>query len=280
MKKIIMLFGMAVLGTALAFGGDNFPDIKGWKPAGEVMSYGPDNLYEYIDGAADQFLDYGFQSLKSRDISNDGLTVTVDIYDMGDRINAFGIYKTERDRQAKGLPIGAEAIVSPPYQCLLLKGRFYVKVNAFEGEITDSTGAALLRAIAQSIPGESRLPEVLQLLPAQNKIAGSEGYTRLAFSGLGELNRCIHASYQGEDKKEFQYFVVLARDKATPASIWATLAEKWQPLKHQDIAILVKKVPYKGLIGVALGQNRIIGVTNCADESEIIRRLQMVLAEK
>ena len=113
----------------------DFPDIKGWKPISEVLRYNPDNLYEYINGAADQFIAYGFQELLTRDISSEGLQVTVDIYDMGTRLNAFGMFKTESPRDQQALIIGTEAFVSPPYQCLLLKENYYVKVNVYEGRM-------------------------------------------------------------------------------------------------------------------------------------------------
>jgi len=257
----------------------DFPDIKGWKPTSEIMTYNPENLYEYINGAADQFLDYGFQLLKTRDFSKGDLTVTIDIYDMGSQINAFGMYQTERPTDTKGLSIGAEAIISPPYQCLLLKGSYYIKVNVFEGEIAESTGKSLLESIANAVPGMNQIPEVLALLPSKNKMKGSEGYTNVGYLGLTELTNCIHAKYADNNEKEFQYFIVLAAGKITKEFIWGKLSEKWKELEYKKYSILVKKVPYKGCIGVALTNEKIIGVTDCENEQEVIDRLEAVLAK-
>ena len=55
--NIIMLLLMSVIGSNAT----DFPDIKGWQPQGEVLRYNSENLYEYINGAADQFIAYGFQ---------------------------------------------------------------------------------------------------------------------------------------------------------------------------------------------------------------------------
>lgn len=274
MKKIMLIF-LFILMLMKPVMSTDFPEIKGWKTISETMTYIPENLYEYINGAADQFLDYGFQMLSSRDFAKDDLKVTIDIYDMGSQINAYGIYKIERPIDNDGLKIGAEAIISPPYQCLLLKGSYYIKVNAFDGEITESNGKELLESIAKAIPGEVEFPDVLNLLPSQNKIPGSEGYTRVAFIGLAELNHCIHAKYSDQNDKKFQYFIVLPIEGKTKDSVWQELTKKWKTLEHENYSILVKNVPYKGLNAVALVDEKIIGVTNCENENQALERLEV-----
>ena len=36
-----------------------FPEVEGWTQTGEVRMYTADNLWEYIDGAAVLFVEYG-----------------------------------------------------------------------------------------------------------------------------------------------------------------------------------------------------------------------------
>ena len=278
MKKFIILITL-ILTMINTLKAEDFPKIKGWKPVSEVSTYSPENLYEYIDGAADQFLDYGFQNLTSQDLAKGDLTATVDIYDMGSRINAFGIYKTERPASDKGIKVGAEGIISPPYQCLLLKGSYYVKVNAFEGEITEANGKDLLESLAAAISGEVEFPPVLKLLPAKFKNPGSERYTRIGFLGLTELNHCIHADYTNQNNKKFQYFIMLPKGDETTESTWEKLAKKWKKSDHKKFSLLVKKVPYKGLNAVALMGDKIIGVTDCENEQQAIQRLEPVVAK-
>jgi len=254
----------------------DFPEIKGWKPVSEVLNYNPDNLYEYINGAADQFIAYGFQELLSRDVSSESLQVTVDIYDMGIRLNAFGMYKTERPRDQQVLAIGTEAFVSPPYQCLLFKENYYVKVNAFEGEITNDNGKPLLEAIAKVLPGEVGYPKELQLLPEVDKIPDSESFTRQAFLGLTELTNCVYAKYQ-DGEKEFKYFVMIPSGQETKQSIWEKLVKKWKNLDYGKFAVLTKEIPYIGISGVVLTDRKIIGVSDCADKSEMLKRLEAVI---
>jgi len=222
MKKMILNLLLLII-VIYPLKATDFPEIKGWKSVGEEMSFNPENLYEYINGAADQFLDYGFKILLTQDIAKNDLQITVDIYDMGTTLNAYGIYKTERPREAEGLKVGIEGIVSPPYQCLLLKDRYYIKVNAFEGEVTSQNGKELLAAIDDAIPGIVEFPTEIKLLPTRGMIPGSESYTRLGFLGLPYLNYCVHAKYKDENEKEFQYFVLLAIGENTTKKIWDVL---------------------------------------------------------
>lgn len=256
----------------------DFPVLKGWKSVSEVLSYNPDNLYEYIDGAADQFIAYGFQELISRDLSSDSLKVTIDIYDMGTRLNAFGLYKNERPQDERALAIGTEAYISPPYQCLLVKENFYVKVNAFEGEITAENGKPLLEAIAMALPGGAGYPEELTLLPSVGKIPDSEGFSRQAFLGLSELNNCVYAHYKDEEQ-DFRSFVIIPIGQETKDSIWKGLAKKWKKLDHKKFSILTNKVPYVGFNGIALTAKKIVGVTHCESESELLKRLEAVIRQ-
>lgn len=254
----------------------DFPEITGWKPINEVNTYNPENLYEYIDGAAEQFISYGFQLLHSRDLSRGEVTVTVDIYDMGSPLNAFGIYRTERPTDREPLAIGAEATLYAPYQCLLLKDRYYGKVNLIEGEISDSLGKSILESIAAALPGTSTLPEELPLLPSKNKINGSEGFTREGFLGLSELTNCLHAKYR-QNEAEFQYFVIIPAEENTSQSIWDKLSQKWQNASHEKHMILYKKIPYKGFTGVIQRAEKISGVTDGASESEIVKLLEVLM---
>lgn len=40
----------------------------GWEALDQEYRYGPDDLWQYINGAAELFLDYGFQELLVRDL--------------------------------------------------------------------------------------------------------------------------------------------------------------------------------------------------------------------
>ena len=93
------------------FGGKalHFPEMTGWKQSGEIQTFIPKNLYEYINGAADLYLTYDFQELKVAEYQNEKkASVTVDVYRHKTPLYAFGIYSQERLSEANFLDIGAQ----------------------------------------------------------------------------------------------------------------------------------------------------------------------------
>jgi hypothetical protein len=271
MKKTIVLVLLFALAASL--GASDFPKVEGWKAVSEVQTFGPENLWEYINGAAELFLGYDFQFLRSCDISRGDLVVTVDIYDMGTRLNAFGVYRAERPRQNPVQALGVEGVVSPPYQCLLLKDVYYVKVNAYEGEIDETNGKALLAVLDKALPGADTYPQELELLPEEGKILESEGFAKRGYLGLGELTDCVYATYQDESDAEYQYFAIVPGPDDSVESIWQRLGAKWKGGKHKGHPVLFREIPYKGLVGVVLTDKGIFGVTDSKKESEMMRRL-------
>ncbi len=272
MKKIVLLVIFVCFNISIIQAAD-FPKIKGYKQTSEVREYGPGNLWEYINGAADQFLDYEFVSLRSCDLSAGGLSVSIDIYDMDTPLNAFGIYANERPLNRDRLSIGVEAVISPPYQALLLKDKYYIKIDVLEGEISEDNGKSLLTAIANVLVGIDNYPGDFSSLPETGIIKGSQRYSSLGFLGLKELNYCIYADYILTDKTKFQYFFINTISETAQNKVWNNLSSKWKSKSFKDNKILIKKVPYQGFVGVVLIRGRIYGVSGFDNEKKMIEKI-------
>jgi len=224
------------------------------------------------------FLSYGFETVTVQKFSAGEVTASIAVYDMGRPLNAFGIYRTEAPADESALPVGTEAVVSPPYQCLLLKDRYYVKVEAYEGDIDQATGKSLVTAIANALPGEAGLPPEFAALPADRMLAGSAQYTREALYGLAELNESVHAAYTDDAGSEYQAFVLLQTDEVKTDETWKKLASRWQEIDLDGEPVLVREVPYSGLVGVIHSNGGLIGVANAADEEQLLDRLGRIAA--
>ncbi len=129
-----------LLSLSCSGGGSDFPQVAGWTQPGEVLTYDSDTLWEYINGAAELFVEYGIQSCRTTDLASGDLTVTVDLYEMGTALNAFGVFRREYAGDALAIDGATAASISLPYQALLLRGSTYAKVNVFEGELTEAGG--------------------------------------------------------------------------------------------------------------------------------------------
>ena len=268
-------FGFGLLTAALvACSGQesDFPEVAGWTQPGEVLIYDADNLWEYINGAAELFVSYGVQSCRTADLTSGDLTVTIDLYDMGTPLNAFGVYEREASGESVQIPGATAAVVSPPYQALLLKGSTYAKVNVFEGELTMNGGMELLEALAGSLPGQSSMPPELELLPSNGKVAGTESYQAEAFLGLTELTDCVFAEYADQGGETWQGFVVVP-DAAS--SVWETLAGEWESFERNGSTVLYREVPYRGFVGVMRTAGGVFGVSGALDQDQLFTRLEL-----
>jgi hypothetical protein len=257
-----------------ASGASGFPAPAGWAPAGEVLTFGRGELWEYIDGAADAFLAYGFREVRVRDLSSGDITVSVAVYDMGTPLNAFGMYRSERPGGEPAVAAGAEATVLAPDQCLLLKDAYYVKVDVLDGRLSADAGESLVRAIAAALPGRDGLPASLAVLPAAGRVAGSEGYARESFLGLSDLKGCLHATYRDEGGAAYPAFFLVPGDGEALESIWARLAERWEPIEREGAPVLLRTIPYRGLAGVIRTERGILGAAGAPDRETLLARLE------
>jgi hypothetical protein len=255
-----------------AAGGDSgFPSVAGWEQAGEVLHYDADNLWEYINGAAELFVEFGVVGCQVADLVSGDVTVTLDLYDMGTPLNAYGVYERERPGDDMAVPGAVAGVVSAPYQALLVKGSLYAKVNTFEGELTDESGMALLEALAAALPGSTSRPGEFDLLPEEGRVAGTEGYKPLAFLGRAELTNALYADYSVEGEEAWQGFVILP---SAASSVWEGLSGSWASVDHNGHSVLVTEVPYSGLVGVVMQGDRVMGVAEAPDQDTMLTRLE------
>jgi hypothetical protein len=190
--------------------------VPGWKLEGKPYRYIPQDLYEYINGAADFFIAYGFNDLTGANfspVSGENDAVTIDIYDMGDKLNAFGVFQSRRDSRASSLNIGTASVGSDDY-IAFYKDRFYVEIQAYI-IIKKENGALnnMASIVAKHLPGDTSLPKEISYLPEEGKIAGSERYIRGGILGHAFLDRGIVCDYQIEGKKVSAFVAFLPSHK-------------------------------------------------------------------
>ena len=276
--KLFTLFTIICLVCPVTAAAQDFPDLPDWTPQGEMLTFNNENLWEHINGAADQFLDLGFQLLQVKDLHKDSVSVSIELYDMGNELNAFGIYVLERPIPFDPLGIGTQAILNLPTQALLLKNIYYVKVYAFEGELTDENGKEILRLIAKNLPGDKNFPSELRSLPEKGKMMGSEGYVRENFQGLVELKRCLYAEYEDESEERFKFFRVVTDSPAANLEIFNNLPEKWTLVTFEDYPVRAIEIPYSGETAVILTEQGLFGVTLCMNEDDMQQRLKILVS--
>jgi hypothetical protein len=214
------------------------PQVEGWKPEEARQSFFPENLYEYIDGAAESYLSYDFKELLVVQLKKEGTpaTLTVEIYDMGQTQSAFGVFSAERYPENGPVSVGDLGYLEGE-SLNFTAGRYYVKLLSFG--LGEGTAAALTdygQKLAGAVPDKGALPAPLRLFPKENLVARSEKYVRKNFLGYEFLHDGYTATYglngqqvegfmaEAASEKEAEEMLgrlldALAKDKQVPEKI-------------------------------------------------------------
>jgi hypothetical protein len=176
------------------------PSEVGAARSGEQKFFSSD-LYEYIDGGADVYLDYGLVAMVHQEYKASSTDITLDIYNMGAQSNAFGIYAAESSPDYHFLPIGTEGYGTNEI-LNFFQDEFYVKLSAFSDK--EKTGPVLdrfARAVSRSIGPSQAMPEFLSLFPPQNLVSHSCKFVKKSPLGHDFLAPAIMATYAFDEKQ-------------------------------------------------------------------------------
>ncbi len=195
------------------------PMVADWKLVETPTVYTHDNLYDYIDGNCELYFSYGFRSLVSATYKNAGdpeQRVTVDIYDMGSPLGAFGVYSSQSHPDYSFQALGGEAIVSSQ-QIRFWQDRFEVEIN--NGGVMENSEKLLSQMaqfVAEKLP-TCQPPTELNWLPQQHQVLHTLKYVADGFLGQNFLPGGFEAIYK-IDSLEVRGFVVKCESVETAAN--------------------------------------------------------------
>jgi hypothetical protein len=132
-----------------------------------------DNLYDYIDGGAELYLSYGFNTVISRRYTCPGeMDIVVEIFDMKGVRDAFGVFTNMREKNQYEFGQGSQQIEG---SLIFWKDHYFVSLStnkSSEKSIAAIKGIAAF--IDHAIPQKDKIPQIVALLPEQDLVP--EGY--------------------------------------------------------------------------------------------------------
>ncbi|MGB9906066.1 MAG: DUF6599 family protein [Candidatus Saccharicenans sp.] len=197
------------------------PRLEGWQFQEEPQFFSPGTLFEYIDGASEAYLSYDFQELVVAQYQKDGTetVITLEIYDMGSPLNAFGIFSSERYPDNPDLNLGNAGYLEEEV-LNFISGRFYIKLLCYNGgEETADYLKQFARLVEAGIKDKGKLPEVFRFFPPEGRVKNSEKYIKKNFMGFDFLNHGYIVLYR-HNQVEYEGLVI---DCASPAEAGARL---------------------------------------------------------
>ena len=212
-------------------------ELAGWIPVEGPVGYGPDDLYDYLDGGAERYLSYGFRSLVHVRYGAAGPErpgVTLDLFDMGSSLGAFGIYSAGRRPEIPPELWGVEGWTDGDV-AHAWKGSVYLHGVA---DRADPEAAAMLRRVmalaASAVPGGPTEPPELAPLPVEGRMPRSERYVASDLMGHGFLGAGVLASYRREGHDARLFFSELGSESEADEAV-ARLRSHWQERARVEV---------------------------------------------
>jgi hypothetical protein len=246
---------------------DPFPRVAGLTFEDSPVMYLPSNLFDYINGAAESYLAYGFESLASQTYLEHGdVALVVDVYRHRDLTNAFGIYAQERPETGPFIDVGAEGYAQPGV-VNFYKGPHYVKIMSYRTvDDRDEALVGLAREIADRLEGEAMVPAAVGFLPADGKVPHSERFIAQDFLGHGFLHSAFLAEYSIEDGGTRTGFLLMPEDPGQAGEMldsYVAYARERGAVVIEDGQIVSFVDPYyrsSGTVSLALMDGAVFGM--------------------
>ena len=208
----LALFLVGRVGTASAQDYLNCHLVQGWEQPGPKRDYGPDTLYEYMDGNAESYLLYGFLHMQGITCTSGEKRFVIDVSEMQDSDLAYGMFASNADPNQPIAKIGMSGQIQPR-RASFAKGQYYVEIAASpEGDHTAAL-QAFVSKIEPLLEGRSNPPDALSWFPQEN--LASVRLVPESVLGLRQLKRGYVAKYaQG------QAFIVIESSVESAAEVF------------------------------------------------------------
>lgn len=248
------------------------PQLSNWAMTEEPSTYFPENLFEIINGAAEIYLAYDFKELIVSQYSQKGseTSMAVEIYEMSNNTNAFGIYGAERYPDNNFVTIGIQGYVEEGILNYLV-GKYYVKLMCFEGSNRSGEYLELFaKAIVEKTQGQTTFPSLLNHFPKEGLVANSEKFILKNVMGYSFLHDGYLSNYKVGDF-EFDSFIIQGRNEEDAQMMLDRYleAKKSQPIEKTESMVSIKD-RYYDLIFLSRVGNHICGVMKIEEGKEDI----------
>ncbi len=272
MKKPIYLLGLFLLIVhpyVFAQEEVDFPNHSGWGLSMDFPVYSSDNLWDYINGAADSYLSYGFRNLYMAEYNKGKSRIKAEVYVHKDGKNAFGIYTAERSPDYDFLDIGVQGYQTGGALNFLI-GNYYVKMHSdSDKKWVHKAMKAISKKLIENLNGSADFPAMLKYLPEKGKLANQQRYIARNFLGHEFFYEVFTANYEREAQK-FTLFIT----KKSSTGECKKLIQRYLEFTGQNISPLEEglfpiKDRYNGDIFLIWEDNILFGIYDCEDQELI-----------
>jgi hypothetical protein len=283
MRILCLIFVILLLPVASPAAADfQFPDMRGWHVQGDVQNFTPQNLYEYIDGAADLYLSCGFEALAVAEYKDEkNGSVIVEVYRHETPNDAFGIYSQERPAESRPIAIGTQGYIDKDL-LNFFSGHYYAKINSFNVGDEGPVLKAFAQNTAEKIGERGGLPALLSYFPTEGKKANSEKYIARNFLGYPFFSGVFTTDYEVAGSR-FKLFLIEAKDRRDGGRILGHYLDFIKiPQKEFSEGRYTVTDPHHGIIDLCWSGRYIWGAVDIVDSdlrSKYLKQIEQRVKE-
>jgi len=256
-----------------------------WTLAEGPQTYTKKTLFERINGEAELFFKYGFQksvfavyqSKKNREDQ-----MEIDIYDMGDVLQAFGVFSRFRNEDRPG-GFGLDSFLDDQ-SAFFYQGKYFVMLYA--PEANQEMLRQFCKIISLKISDPSPPPKEISFFPKNGLKPGSIQYYSEGLLGHQFLKRGFQGTYVEKvgdkaEMKEFHLFLAIFDDPQQATSALKIYKEdlfkKGKAVSESLVPFGARTLkgedPYQGKVRVVQKGSYLLGAVGFEKEEEVENRL-------
>jgi hypothetical protein len=262
---VFILFSGGLFGQEFAF-----PELEGFKKFTKYPVYTPENLWDFINGAADTYLALGFIDLHVAEYKKGKESIKVEIYRHQSPLLAFGIYASERSPSFRFMNLGSQGYIVDG-AINFFKGDCYVKIRAYSDRPkTIHSEESLASRIALMLNGTAEMPAELSLFPDEGRKQNAETYVNESVLGYPFLNKAFKAEYESGTDKFSMYLIKCTTPAESFNTANAYLAKAGIDIDYSETGKFAFSDGYNGNIFLAWNEGFVVIISGLAkDQADI-----------
>jgi len=283
LSLILLLLYTNLMNTCASMIDLNIPDtLNGWTVKETLQIDSREDLYDYIDGGAEQFISYGYVCAVSKIYEKKGEPeVRIEVFDMDNSKNAYGIFSNIRYDENDAYGQGSQYVKGAIF---FWKGRYFINVATIEEtHETEKFIRELAHWISDAIPEPGEIPEIVKVLPEpdldSNGILYFHHYIWLnAYYFISNDNilfiddetDAVSAKYGPADDRYF-LLVVKYKNKVDADKAYSNFIREYFT---KDINSMIFQVDDDKWMALTAQENFIIAVFNGSKEKQVSQLVQ------
>ena len=261
---VSLLFSVASNGQTI-----DFPVLKGYRTVSDYPVYTPDDLWDYINGAADAYLALGFIDLHINEFVKGKNNIKAEAYRFSTDAEAFGIYSLERSPGYDFITTGVQGYMEEGV-LNFYKGVYYIKLmtHSKSRKVNDSM-KLLADRISDIVPGTNEFPALLRAFPAEGLLKNQETYLLDGVLGHDYLRGAFRASYEVEGDR-FDIYIFNCRSADEAATMAGKLIDTPLSANSDETEKYVTEDGFNGILYIALKENRLIIISGLESDNTVL----------